>query len=62
MYKYYYASTKDRRGHTHNYKLTANETVPVSHEIVNLSVASTFKFSELVSADVAAKMRELANA
>lgn len=49
MFKYFYASTKDRKGNTHNYKLTSGETVPINHEIVDLSVASRFKLSEMLS-------------
>ncbi len=53
MYQYFYASTKDRKGHVHNYKLTNGDTVPSSHEIVDLSVASRFKFSEIIRSDQA---------
>jgi len=48
MFRQFYATTKDRKGHEHNYRLGAGETVPNGHEIVNLSVAGRFKFSEIL--------------
>ncbi len=48
MFRQYYATTKDKKGHEHNYKLHAGETVPYGHEIMDLSVAGRFKFSEIL--------------
>ena len=62
MFHGYYASTKDRKGNEHNYKLASGEAVPSGHEITSLSVASRFKLSEIVDADTAALLKEMAKA
>jgi hypothetical protein len=49
MFRYFYASTKDRKGNTHNYKLPAGEAIPKGHEITDLSVAGQFPMTELLS-------------
>lgn len=49
MFHQFYASTKDKKGHEHNYRLPAGEAVPMGHEITNLSVAGRFKFNEILS-------------
>jgi hypothetical protein len=48
MFRQFYATTKDRKGHEHNYKLSTGETVPSGHEITNLAVAGRFKFEEML--------------
>ena len=48
MFHQYYATTKDRKGGEHNYRLPAGDGVPFGHEITNLAVAGRFKFSEIV--------------
>lgn len=48
MFHHFYATTKDRKGHEHNYKLPAGEGVPNGHEITDLSVAGRFKFAEML--------------
>lgn len=59
MFHRFYATTKDRKGNEHNYKLSAGEGVPSGHEITNLSVAGRFKFSEIVGDDTAKALKEL---
>lgn len=51
MFHAYYATTKDKKGNEHNYRLPAGEGVPNGHEITNLAVASRFKLSDIVSAE-----------
>jgi hypothetical protein len=51
MFHQYYATTKDKKGHEHNYKLNAGEGVPNGHEITDLSVAGRFKFAEIIDED-----------
>jgi hypothetical protein len=58
MFKSYYASTRDRKGHEHNYRLKQGEGVPAGHEITNLSVAGQFKFSEVVGEEMAGLLTE----
>lgn len=53
MFHGYYATTKDRKGNEHNYKLPQGEGVPNGHEITSLAVASRFKFAEIVDAETA---------
>lgn len=48
MFRQFYATTKDRKGHEHRYRLAAEETIPGGHEIIDLSVAGRFKFSEIL--------------
>lgn len=59
MFTYFYASTKDRKGHTHQYKLQTGEGVPSGHEITDLSVAGRFKLSEIVDSETAQKLNDL---
>ena len=56
MFHAYYATTKDRKGNEHNYKLPAGEGVPSGHEITNLSVASRYNFAEFLDEDSAAAL------
>lgn len=49
MFHAYYATTKDRKGNEHNYKLPAGEGVPNGHEITNLAVASRYKLTDFLS-------------
>jgi len=58
MFHSFYATTKDRRGNEHNYKLPAGTAVPSGHEITNLSVASRFTFAEIVGAETAQLLRD----
>jgi hypothetical protein len=51
MFHSFYATTKDRKGNEHNYRLPAGTGVPSGHEITNLSVASRFKLSDIVDAE-----------
>jgi len=48
MFKYFYATTKDKKGGEHNYKLGAGDTVPSGHEITDLSVAGRFKLVDML--------------
>lgn len=59
MFHQYYATTKDKKGHEHNYKLNAGEGVPYGHEITDLSVAGRFKLSEIVGEKMAKDLKEL---
>jgi hypothetical protein len=59
MFHSFYATTKDRKGNEHNYRLPAGTAVPSGHEITNLSVASRFKFSEIVDAETAQLLRDM---
>lgn len=59
MFRQFYATTKDKKGHEHNYKLSTGETVPSGHEITNLSVAGRFKFSEIIDEKTAHALKEL---
>lgn len=59
MFHKFYATTKDRKGHEHNYKLNAGEGVPSGHEITSLAVASRFKFAEIVGEEMAKDLKEL---
>jgi hypothetical protein len=58
MFHQFYATTKDRKGNEHNYKLPAGDGVPNGHEIVNLAVASRFKFSEIIDSETAQLLRD----
>lgn len=59
MFHHYYATTKDRKNNEHNYRLASGERVPNGHEITSLSVASRFKFAELIGEDKARELKEL---
>jgi|KBSSwiStaDraftv2_1062776.scaffolds.fasta_scaffold17064_5 hypothetical protein len=59
MFHQFYATTKDKKGHEHNYRLPAGEAVPSGHEITDLSVAGRFKFSEIVGDKMAKDLKEL---
>jgi len=59
MFRQFYATTKDRKGHEHNYKLAAGEGVPSGHEITNLAVAGRFKLSEIIGEETAKELKEL---
>jgi hypothetical protein len=49
MQQHFYATTKDRKGGIHNYKLATGEGVPKGHEITDLSVAHRFKMTDILS-------------
>lgn len=49
MFHGFYATTKDRKNHEHNYRLQAGEGVPNGHEITNLAVASRWKLFDVLS-------------
>jgi hypothetical protein len=51
MFHSFYATTKDRKGNEHNYRLPAGTGVPSGHEITSLTVGSRFKLSDIVDAD-----------
>ncbi len=51
MFRYFYATTQDRKKNTHQYKLPAGEAVPAGHEITDLSIAGQFQVSELLSGE-----------
>lgn len=55
----FYATTKDKKGHEHNYRLGPGETVPYGHEIVDLALAGRFKFAELIGDKMAKDLKEL---
>jgi len=55
----FYATTKDKKGHEHNYRLDQNEPVPYGHEIVDLSLAGRFKFTEIIGEKMAKDLKEL---
>jgi hypothetical protein len=59
MFRHFYATTKDRKGHEHNYKLGSGETVPSGHEIVDLSVAGRFKMTEILDEKTVKDLKEL---
>jgi hypothetical protein len=59
MFHQFYATTKDKSGHEHTYKLSAGEGVPKGHEITDLSVASRFKFADIIGNDLAKELKEL---
>lgn len=59
MFQAFYATTKDRKGHEHNYRLNSGETVPNGHEITDLSVAGRFKFAEIIGDKMAKDLKEL---
>lgn len=59
MFHQYYATTKDRKGNEHNYRLPAGEAVPKGHEITNLTVAGRFKFSEIVDEETSDLLKNL---
>lgn len=48
MFHQFYATTKDRKGHEHSYKLNAGEGVPSGHEITELSVAGRHKLADIL--------------
>jgi hypothetical protein len=58
MFHGFYATTKDRKGNEHNYKLRKGEGVPSGHEITDLSVASRFKFSEIIDPEMAKLLKD----
>jgi hypothetical protein len=49
MFHYFYATTKDKKGGIHQYKLRQGDPVPRGHEITGLAVADTWKFADLLS-------------
>jgi hypothetical protein len=51
MFHRFYATTKDKSGKEHNFKLSAGEGVPIGHEITDLSVAGRFKFADVIDKD-----------
>lgn len=59
MFHQFYATTKDKKGHEHNYRLPAGEAVPSGHEIVALSVAGRYKLSEIIGDKMAKDLKEL---
>lgn len=59
MFRQFYATTKDKKGHEHNYRLAAGEAVPSGHEITDLSVAGRFKFSEIIDKKTAEDLKAL---
>lgn len=59
MFHQFYATTKDKKGHEHNYRLNAGDPVPQGHEITALSVAGRFKFSEIIGDELAKDLKEL---
>ena len=59
MFHQFYATTKDRKGNEHNYKLRQGEGVPSGHEITSLSVAGRFKFSEMIDEETAKALKNL---
>ena len=59
MFHQYYATTKDKKGHEHNYRLPAGEGVPNGHEITDLSVAGRFKFSEILDQKMVEDLKAL---
>jgi hypothetical protein len=59
MFHSYYATTKDKKNHEHNYRLPAGEGVPNGHEITNLSVAGRYKFAEIVGKETADLLKDL---
>lgn len=59
MFHQFYASTKDRKGHEHNFKLSAGEGVPKGHEIMSLAVAGRWKFAEVIGDSLAKDLKEL---
>lgn len=62
MFQYFYASTKDRKNQLHSYKLVSGETVPTNHEIIDLSIGSRFKFSELIGDEAAKRLKDYVSA
>lgn len=59
MFHQFYATTKDKKGHEHNYRLPAGEAVPSGHEITALSVAGRYKFAEIIGDKLAKDLKEL---
>lgn len=59
MQHQFYATTKDRKGNEHSYKLNTGEGVPSGHEITSLAVAGRFKFSEIIGDKLAKDLKEL---
>lgn len=59
MFHSYYASTKDKKSHEHNYRIPAGEGVPNGHEITNLAVAGKFKFAEIVGPEMAQLLKDM---
>jgi len=59
MFHQFYATTRDKKGHEHNYRLPAGEGVPNGHEITNLAVAGRFKFAEIIDDKMAKDLKEL---
>lgn len=55
MFKHVYVSTKDRKGHTHNYKLTGDQTVPAGEEVTDVRLPSQ-NLREMLHPDVVAKL------
>ena len=55
MFKHVYVSTKDRKGHTHNYKLTGDQTIPAGEEVTDVRLPSQ-NLREMLHPDVVAKL------
>lgn len=59
MRQEFYATTKDKKGNEHNYRLSSGETVPFGHEIVDLALAGRFKFAEIIGDKMARDLKVL---
>lgn len=51
MIRKFYVTTKDPRGKTHSYKLSASEQAPIGHDIVDLKPAGIWPVSSLIDED-----------
>ena len=59
MFQSFYATTKDKKGHEHSYRLKAGEGIPQGHEITDLSVAGRFKFADIIDAETYALLMDV---
>lgn len=51
MFRTLYLTTRDQRGHRHEYRQPVNEEVPSGHEIVNARTAGEFRLADMLSPD-----------
>lgn|SRR5262245_29529678 len=49
MFTTIYVTTKDDKGHRHEYRQPPTEAVPSGHDVVNIRKAGEFRLSEIIS-------------
>jgi hypothetical protein len=59
MFQSFYITTKDRKGHSHQYRLIGGEAVPSGHEVVDLKRAGHYPLTAFISKDDVQALKDL---